>query len=148
MITIAVGFGLIISFFLFELLGLTPGGLVVPGFLALELHEPVKLLITVVLSIITYLTTKLLSNFMLLYDRRHLIVSVLAAFLLGEIFNRFPVVCNSDYQLQGIGFILPGLIAYWMEAQGLVRTLCSMLISASLIHLLLDIITGGRFILW
>lgn len=145
MITIAVGVGLIISFFFFELLGLTPGGLVVPGFLALQLHEPVRLSVTIILSIITYLIIKLLSNFVLLYDRRHLVTAVLVGFLLSEIFNRLSTVYNSNYQFQDIGFILPGLIAYWMDMQGPIRTLSSMLISASLIHLLLNIITGGRF---
>lgn len=147
MTTLAVGLGLIISFFFFELAGLTPGGLVVPGFFALEFQEPIKLFATIILSLLTYMIVKLLANFTILYERRHLIVAVMTAFLLGEIFNKLPVIYNSNYQFQGIGFILPGLIAYWMEVQGLLRTLCSLLISASIIHLLLTIITGGKFLL-
>lgn len=145
MITIAVGLGLILNFLFFELLNLSAGGMVVPGFLALEMHHPSRLLFTIALSIATYLIVKLLSNFMLIYGRRHLILAIIIGFLLSEILYKLPILFNLNYQFQIIGFILPGLIAFWMDRQGVIRTLCSMIIAAAMIHLILIILKGGQF---
>lgn len=145
MITLAVGIGLVLNFLFFELLGLSLGGIVVPGFMALELHYPMRVLLTIVISFLTYFIIKSLSNFMLIYGRRHLILAILIGFLLSEIFSKLPIAINPYFRFQIIGFILPGIIAYWMERQGPVQTLCAMIIGAVLVHLILIIITGGKF---
>lgn len=145
MITVAVGIGLILNFLFLELLGLSPGGIVVPGFMALEMHYPQRVILTVVISIITYFTIKLLSNFMLIYGRRHLVIAVLIGFLLSEIFSKASIAFDFRFKFQIIGFILPGLMAYWMDRQGPIRTLSAMVIGATIIHLILIIITGGKF---
>ena len=36
----AVGIGLFVSILYYALVGLTPGGLIVPGYIALHLHSP------------------------------------------------------------------------------------------------------------
>lgn len=147
MIALAVGLGLVLNFLFFELLGLNLGGMVIPGFIALEIHYPLRVVITVALSISVYVVIKLLSNFMLIYGRRHLIIAILMGFLLTEILNKMPVIFNYSFRPQIVGFILPGIIAYWMERQGIINTICSMIIGSVLIHLVLIIITGGKIFL-
>jgi formate-dependent nitrite reductase membrane component NrfD len=50
-------------------------------------------------------------------------------------------------ELQTIGLIIPGLIANWMERQGVVKTISTMIIAAIMIRLILMIITGGEVFL-
>jgi gamma-polyglutamate biosynthesis protein CapC len=51
-----------------------------------------------------------------------------------------------DVRLQAIGYIIPGLIANWMERQGYFRTIAGVVIAACAVRLLLMIITGGEII--
>ena len=41
---IAIGLGMVISLFLTETLGIMAGGIIVPGYFALYLHNPIKIL--------------------------------------------------------------------------------------------------------
>ena len=43
-----------------------------------------------------------------------------------------------------VGYIVPGLIAYWMERQGVVRTIAITLIASVMTRLFIIIITGGK----
>ncbi len=47
-------------------------------------------------------------------------------------------------EMQTIGLIIPGLIANWMERQGVVETISIMLIAAVMIRMLLMIMSGGQ----
>ena len=49
----AIGLGLLISLFFSETLGLAAGGMVVPGYVALMLHHPLRILGTVGVSLAT-----------------------------------------------------------------------------------------------
>ena len=48
--------------------------------------------------------------------------------------------------LRTIGFVIPGLIAHWMERQGVIQTLCVMTTTAVLVRLLLMLISEGNLI--
>ena len=50
---IAIGLGMLISLILTEAGGVTAGGIIVPGYIALSLHNPYKVGITFIISIIT-----------------------------------------------------------------------------------------------
>ena len=64
---IAIGLGIILSLFFSETLGVTAGGLIVPGYVALYLHEPNMVIGTFLISIMTYLIIMFLSYFMIIY---------------------------------------------------------------------------------
>lgn len=145
MISLAISLGLILSFLSLELFGLSLGGLVVSGYLALEFQYPDRVLLLFLISIITYLIVNLLSNYMLMYGRRMLISAMLIGFILGETIFRLPTYINYNFDYHLIGYILPGIIAYWMHRQGVIRTICATIISASLINLALIVITRGGF---
>ena len=55
-------------------------------------------------------------------------------------FHGFPV------ELQTIGYVIPGLIANWMERQGVLQTVCVMTTTAVLVRLLLMLLSGGALI--
>ena len=62
---IYIGIGMVLSLFLTETLGVTAGGIIVPGYIAMNLENPERLLITFGVSIITFLIIKLLGNFIM-----------------------------------------------------------------------------------
>ena len=138
---IAIGLGIILSLFFTETLGVTAGGVIVPGYIALFLHEPQMVLGTFVISITTYLIVKLLSSFMLIYGKRRLVLSLLIGFFIGY----FVKENVQDGSLLVIGNIIPGLIASWMDRQGVFRTISVILITASIVQLLLMLLYRGVF---
>jgi hypothetical protein len=43
-----------------------------------------------------------------------------------------------------IGYIIPGLIAIWIDRQGLIESLTALLIASVIVRLILILITGGE----
>ena len=138
---IAIGLGIILSLFFTETLGVTAGGVIVPGYIALFLHQPQMVVGTFVISIITYLIVKLLSYFMLIYGKRRLVLSLLIGFFIGY----FVKENVQDGSLLVIGNIIPGLIASWMDRQGVLRTMSVIFITASIVQLILMLLYRGAF---
>ncbi len=152
MIYQSIGLGLVVSLVFSEILGLAAGGLIVPGYIALYLDQPLRIVGTVLASLVTFASVQLLSRFILLYGRRTLVFCVLAGFLFGYVtryllvFNAWAGVGLDVSIIQSIGYIIPGLIAYWMLRQGVVETLCTMFMAAFIVRLALVVAQGGRII--
>lgn len=148
----SVGLGLVVSLAFSELLGIAAGGLVVPGYVALYLDEPQRVAGTFLAALLTFASVKLISRFVLLYGRRTLIFSVLAGFLFGELTQyillpQLAVSVGVDVSVfQSIGYIIPGLIAYWMLRQGVLETLSSLMMASFVVRLILVLAYGGRII--
>lgn len=145
----SVGIGLILSLIFTETLGLAAGGMVVPGYVALMLHHPLRIVGTILVSLLTFLSIKFLSNYMFIYGRRRTVLVILIGFLFGWL-SREILIIQTNYltvELQTIGLIIPGLIANWMERQGVVKTISTMIIAAIMIRLILMILTGGEVFL-
>jgi gamma-polyglutamate biosynthesis protein CapC len=148
MVEQAVGLGLVISLVFSETLGLAAGGMVVPGYVALLVHEPFRLLGTILASLATLGGLKLLSRYALVYGRRRIVIAVLLGFVFGALSREFLVFRfrGVPIELQTIGYVIPGLIANWMERQGVLQTICIMITTAVLVRLLLMILHGGSII--
>lgn len=142
----AVGMGVIISLLFSELLGASAGGIVVPGYLALYLDKPMQIVGTLIVSLLTWGIIRLISQFTLMFGKRRMVLSILIGFILGWATRLlvFDTVTVYTYQMQSIGFIVPGLIANWFERQGFLRTLSTMGVAAILVRLLLMVIFGGE----
>ena len=144
MVEAAIGLGLIISLLFSESLGLAAGGMVVPGYIALYIHRPFLVAGTVLASLLTLWTLRFLTNYLLVYGRRRIVLTILLGFVFGWISKRafmIPFPAHS-IELASIGYIIPGLIANWMERQGTVKTLCVMVVTAVIVRLILMIISG------
>ena len=57
MLVETIGLGMLMSFFLSEAIGLAAGGIVVPGYIALMLHEPFRVASTIAIALIAYIVT-------------------------------------------------------------------------------------------
>ena len=130
---LAIGIGMLIGLLFSESLGVMGGGVIVPGYFALHLQDLNSVFITFFISILTYGFISFLSKYLLIYGRRRVILSLLVAFLIGLYFREF-------IYLEYIGFIIPGLVASWMDKQGVVRTISVIIIESSMVHVILMLI--------
>jgi len=148
MIEEAVGLGLVISLIFSETLGLAAGGMVVPGYLALMIHQPLRLAGTIATGLLTYCALKLLSRYVLIFGRRRIVVAVLVGFGFGALSRDLLIFRLHDVpvDLRTIGYVIPGLIANWMERQGVLSTLCVMTTTPVLVRLLIMLLGGGEMI--
>jgi poly-gamma-glutamate biosynthesis protein PgsC/CapC len=148
MFEVAIGLGVLISLFFLETFGVAAGGIVVAGYIAMYLHQPLTIIVTVAISFVVYGLVKLLSHFMFLYGRRRMVVSVLLGFILGWAARNYGIFVTmpTSYPVEVIGYIIPGLIANSLARQGIIPTLTVMLIAAVVVRLFLVLIFGGQLI--
>ena len=140
LIGLAIGIGMGLSLILTETLGVTAGGVIVPGYIALYIHEPYKVIITFGVSLIVLLIIRFLSNFMFIYGKRRLVLSLMLGFLFGYLSK---IYLDSD--LSSIGNIIPGLLASWMDRQGVLQTVSVLIIIAVATRLILIALLGGQY---
>jgi gamma-polyglutamate biosynthesis protein CapC len=146
MIELAVTLGLVFSLISYEVFGLAAGGIVVPGYIALQLSEPDRLLGTMIVSLVTFLVIKTLGSYTFLYGRRQMVMSLLVGCLLANISRHFLSIdlTSSSIQLQAVGWVIPGLIAHWFAKQGIFKTICVLLITSVLVRLIVIILFNGE----
>ncbi len=145
MIIETIGLGMLMSLLLTEAVGMAAGGIIVPGYIALSLHHPVDLVATILISIITLLVIKLLSRFIIIFGRRLLVVSILLGYFFVFLAIQIPGWFHfpTKFGIFPIGYVIPGLIAYWMERQGILETLSAMFIAATLTKFIIIIVSHG-----
>jgi poly-gamma-glutamate biosynthesis protein PgsC/CapC len=149
-LTLSIGIGLIVGLVFVSLLGLSTGGMVVPGYFALEMGAPDRVIVTTLISIIIFGIVRLMSKFMIIYGRRRIAITVLLSFILGTIFNTlFSQYMTASFysdNIQVIGYIIPGLITLSIDRQGLIETVGSLLIASIIIRLLLIVLIGPQIV--
>lgn len=142
----AVGTGLVVALIFGELFGITAGGMVVPGYIALALIAPTRVAGTIAVGILVYLLVRLLSRFTLLYGRRRFAVTILLGFFLGLALENLlrADITGTHAEFRAIGFIIPGLIAEWMDHQGVTVTVAGLITVAVLTRLILVAVFGSE----
>lgn len=143
----SIGIGLALSLLFAEFFGITAGGMVVAGYIAIYLHQPVAVLVTILSGIAAFGIVRALSSFMLIYGRRRTLFMILIGYLIGMGLNQFIPVALLVGGYQVIGFIIPGLIAIWLDRQGVVETLAALVIVSVMVRLVLILTLGGGFAL-
>jgi uncharacterized membrane protein len=74
-----------------------------------------------------------------------LIISILIGYLIAYLTRISPILNFNALSLniQTVGFVIPGLIAYWIARQGVIPTLSAMIIVSSLVRLIIIIVHNG-----
>ncbi|MEN8192109.1 MAG: poly-gamma-glutamate biosynthesis protein PgsC [Bacteroidota bacterium] len=138
MLLTSFGIGIVIGFLFFEISGLTAGGIIVPGYLALFVNEPERLFVTVIISIIVYAIVYAISQYTVLFGRRRFFLMILIGFVLRVGFDNLQFILpETNLELQAIGYIIPGLIANEFFRQGIYKTIMSMIIVVTITYLIL-----------
>ncbi|MEL6809852.1 MAG: poly-gamma-glutamate biosynthesis protein PgsC [Bacteroidota bacterium] len=138
MIELSVTLGIIISLFFIEKFGMAAGGIIIPGYIALQLTTIDRLLGLVVISFVTYLLIKMIGRFTFLFGRRQMVVALLIGTILSIVSHHFLIfnTSSSTVELSAIGWVIPGLIAHWAAKQGFVKTLAMMAVTSVIVRLL------------
>lgn len=126
--------GVALSLIFSELTGLSPAGLVVPGYIALSLQTPMRVVYTLALAFAAWGIAKLLARFMILYGRRRFAVLILLAFVLDLGVTSLGVL---SYDPGVIGVLVPGIIAQEMEKQGGLKSLLSLAVVVGILVLVM-----------
>jgi poly-gamma-glutamate biosynthesis protein PgsC/CapC len=147
LLPLAIGIGLVVSLLFSEVFGLAAGGMVVPGYIALYLTSPIDVALTLGAAFATFAVVHLLSSIMIIYGRRRTVLMILVGYLVGALIRSQavgPIEQATDLELSVIGYIIPGLIAIWMDRQGLVETLSSLLAASVVVRLVLILFVGSE----
>ncbi len=124
---IALILGTLLSLLFVEFTGILPAGIVVPGYLALVIHQPLYILVIFLVSLITYLIVIFgIGKVTILYGKRKFSAMILIAIIVKiSLYYFFPQLPSGMTELSALGVIIPGLIANTIQKQGVVPTLAS-----------------------
>ena len=142
-----IGIGIVVSLLYSESFGVAPGGIIVPGYLALGIDQPAALLATFAVALLTFFAVRVLASVAIVYGRRRTALMILIAFAIGSLVRGVggglslgPLI--GPLEIDVIGYIIPGLIAIWMDRQGVVVTVSSAL-TASVATRLVGLLLGA-----
>lgn len=140
-----IGIGLIVSLLYAESFGVAPGGIIVPGYLALGIDDPITVALTLGVSLLTFFVVRVLATVMIIYGRRRTVLMILIGFLLGSLVRTGLGVGTpiGPFEIGVIGYIIPGLLAIWMDRQGVVVTVSSAITASVVTRLSGLLILGG-----
>jgi poly-gamma-glutamate biosynthesis protein PgsC/CapC len=162
LLALSIGLGLVVSLLFSELFGLTAGGLVVPGYIALYLTRPIDIAATLGAALLTFFLVRIVSTFLIVYGRRRTVLMILVGYAMGVLLSTAlgaafesagdPAMLPPDRALGlaaagrevieagVIGYIVPGLIAIWLDRQGVVPTLAALITTAVVVRLVLILV--------
>jgi len=124
--------GIAVSLIFYELTLLSPGGIIVPGYIALSLTEPLRIVYTLIVVILTWALMRLLSRYLILYGRRRFALAILLSFLINAGISALGIL---PYSMNLIGCLVPGILVRDMERQGFWKTVLSLGIVTGLLAL-------------
>lgn len=147
LLPLSVGIGLAVSLLMSELFGVATGGLIVPGYFALSLTHPLNILATVAAALATYAIVRAMSMVLIIYGRRRTALMILVGYLLGAAMRWLMAQGGQQGdEMQVIGYVIPGLLALWLERQGVVETICSLLTASVLVRMVLVLLVGRELL--
>jgi poly-gamma-glutamate biosynthesis protein PgsC/CapC len=148
---ISIAIGIAVSMLFFEKQNLVPGGVIVPGYVALTLDRPYMLLSTFGVAIVTLFVMGRISNHLVLFGRRKFSMMMLMSFVIAWAIQSLVAIALTASQVpsigptgifQVIGFIIPGLVANSMERQGISKTMYALVTVSVITYVILYFITG------
>jgi poly-gamma-glutamate biosynthesis protein PgsC/CapC len=152
LLPVAIGIGLVVSLVFSESFGLAAGGMVVPGYFALFLDQPIMIVLSLLAALLTFFIVHLIAQFVIVYGRRRTVLMILVGYLMQAFIE--SVVARPIYQwelpegleVSVIGFIIPGLVAIWMDRQGILETLSTLVSASVVVRLIMMLIFGMELI--
>jgi poly-gamma-glutamate biosynthesis protein PgsC/CapC len=119
--------GLLVGFAFYELSGISPGGVIVPAYFALFIHDYGRMALTVILALFVFVIIKFLSGYLIIYGRRKFLMAVVLSFFLKLLIEtQIQPMDAMKLDLQSIGYIIPGIIANEFGRQTVAPTLLSL----------------------
>ena len=139
---VAIILGLTLSLLFQEKFGINPGGLVVPGYIALSFKDPKGVIVIFIISLLTYMIVEfVLNKFLILYGRRRFVATIVVAVILKLIFEAiYPLTPFPTFEFRGIGIIVPALLSNCYARQGIKLTVVSTLVMTAVVYGIMQIV--------
>ena len=102
-----------------------------------------QVVVTFLVAILVWAIIQGMANVMFLYGKRRIVLALILGFFFGYISRNFIYLSQDIGSVAVIGNIIPGLIANWMDRQGIIRTLSVVLLTSVMVKLCLMILFGG-----
>jgi poly-gamma-glutamate biosynthesis protein PgsC/CapC len=141
-LTAALTIGIVVSLALTEVIGLSAGGIIVPGYVALLLDRPMALAGFLLVAAVSYGIVRALGMVLMLYGSRRFAVAVLTGLTLGVGAQWASLSAPLYVEWVGLGLIVPGLLAHQFDRQGVLPTLAMLAIAAPLVRLILILVVA------
>lgn len=133
--------GLLVAVIYVEIMDIYPGGIIVPAYIALYLDQPLRVLATILIAVLSLYTYKVLSRFLILFGKRRFVMLVLLGGIWAQLwFVLLPHFFTSPLELRVIGWLIPGLLANNLEKQKFIPTLASMFTVSIITYFLVRIL--------
>ncbi|MFO7733022.1 MAG: poly-gamma-glutamate biosynthesis protein PgsC [Candidatus Aminicenantes bacterium] len=134
--------GLVLALLWAELTDISPGGIIVAGYFALYLGQPLRVAATLAAALLTVALYRLLARNLILFGRRRFAVMVLAGALLSQAWSMaLPHVFEAPLELRVIGWVIPGILASSLVRQKPLPTLASLLAVSTLTFAVMRLVT-------
>lgn len=133
-LTMTIGIALTVA--LLELTGLVAGGIIVPAYVSTILGSPVSLAVLLAMALCVLLAIRGLEQLIPLYGTRRYGISVLLGGVLNAAVQSAPALLGGSIAVEwsAFGYLVPGLIAYHFDRQGIVRTTLMIAVAAPLVR--------------
>jgi poly-gamma-glutamate biosynthesis protein PgsC/CapC len=141
-LTAALTIGIVVSLVLTEVIGLSAGGIIVPGYVALLLDRPAALGGFLLVAVASYGIVRALNMVLMLYGNRRFAVAVLTGLALGVGAQWASLSTPLSVEWVGLGLVVPGLLAHQFDRQGILPTLAMLAIAAPLVRLILVLVVA------
>jgi poly-gamma-glutamate biosynthesis protein PgsC/CapC len=105
------------------------------------------MVITLVAGFAAFGLVRALGSVIIIFGRRRTVFMILAGYLMGMLARYFLEGYGSMDAIEHkvVGYIIPGLIAVWLDRRGIVESFCSLLTASVVVRLILILIFGSRF---
>jgi len=144
MLSAALPIGVAVSLALFEVTGLSAGGIVTPAYVALILDDPLALGLLAVASLLTWGAVELLARWLFLFGARRFSLAVLFGVAFSAVIYGIRLQSGAAVaEWAAFGFVIPGLIANQAARQGALPTLLMIAIAAPVVRVLALVIPVG-----
>ena len=137
---VAIILGLTLSLLFQEKFGINPGGLVVPGYIALSFKDPKGVIVIFIISLLTYMIVEfVLNKFLILYGRRRFLAMLFVSMLLNILITTVNAsMGNALDALSAIRIVIPN--AYYK--QGIKLTVASSLGVSLAVYAIITFVPG------
>ena len=125
--TVTILIGIVVALLYAEIIGILPGGIIVPALMALYLDQPLRVVATILAAFLSLSCYKFFGRYFLLFGRRRFVLLLLLGALVGQLWLLlWPRLFAAPLDLRVIGWIIPGLLANNLVRQKILPTLASL----------------------
>jgi poly-gamma-glutamate biosynthesis protein PgsC/CapC len=133
--------GIVLAVLYTEVTDLYPGGIIVPAYFAFHMNEPLRLLGTVGIAVLSLVLFQFLSRYIILFGKRRFVIFILLGAVLSQVWilvlpQFLPAVAGFPI----LGWVIPGLLANNLAKQRLLPTLASLFTVAVLTFALVRVL--------